>query len=115
MRTSERARSAKTESPLTIRADRAARNDILAIIVDIDNGHEFYMSIIDSFQIENREYVVMYPFEPDDGEHKTPEITILRVRRHVDGEQYYQSIKDRRELDVAFEMFFSRFEASGAI
>jgi hypothetical protein len=97
------------------RDDRASREDVLAVLVDIDNGHEFYMSFIDSFLMKNREYLVMYKYEPDDGSHAEPEITILRSERHSDGEQYFLSIKDRHELDAAFEMFFRRFEESGSL
>ena len=93
--------------------DAASQDNVLAVLVDIDNGHEFYMSIIDSFQIKNREYVVMYNYEPDDGSHAEPELTILRTKRHVSGEQYYLSIKDKHELDIAFEQFYKRFEEAG--
>jgi uncharacterized protein YrzB (UPF0473 family) len=98
----------------TVRDDRASQEHILAVLVDNDNGHEFYMSIIDAFQLNGREYVVMYPYEPDDGTHANPELTILRTMRHGNGEQYFLSIKDRQELEVAFDCFFKRFEAFGA-
>ncbi|MDD3931429.1 MAG: DUF1292 domain-containing protein [Clostridiaceae bacterium] len=96
-----------------VRDDRASQESVLAVLVDIDNGHEYYMSFIDAFQYKGREYVVMYPYEPDDGQHKNPELTILRSMRHENGEQYYLSIKNRRELEAAFNHFFKRFEASG--
>lgn len=105
----------RAEPGRVVRDDRASREDVLAVLVDIDNGHEYYMSFIDAFQIQGREYVVMYPYEPDDGNHMTPEIAILRSRRHSSGEQYFLSIKDRRELDAAFDQFYRRFEESGVI
>jgi hypothetical protein len=111
MRTRTRRRDPEREP----RDDRASREDVLAVLMDIDNGHEFYMSFIDSFQLKNREYIVMYNYEPDDGSHAEPEIIILRSERHSDGEQYFTSIKNRRELDAAFELFFRRFEESGAL
>jgi len=110
-----RATKRKSEPAKAVRDDRASQEDVLAVLVDIDNGHEYYMSIIDSFQIKDREYVVMYHYQPDDGSHAEPEITILRAERHTDGEQYYLSIKNRQELDVAFDHFFKRFEASGGL
>jgi hypothetical protein len=97
------------------RDDRASREDVLAVLVDVDNGNEYYMSFIDSFQMKNREYLVMYNYEPDDGSHAEPEITILRAERHTSGEQYFVSIKNRQELDAAFEMFYRRFEESGGL
>ena len=104
----------KTESSHVIRDDRASQEDVLAVLVDIDNGHEYYMSFIDAFQMKGHEYVVMYPYEPDDGNHITPEIAILRARRHSNGEQYFLSVKNRLELEAAFDLFFRRFEDSGS-
>jgi uncharacterized protein YrzB (UPF0473 family) len=103
----------KNEPSRVVRDDRASREDVLAVLMDIDNGHEYYMSFIDSFQMKNREYAVMYNYEPDDGSHAEPEITILRSERHANGEQYFMSIKSHQELNEAFETFFRRFEESG--
>ena len=105
----------KAEPGRIVRDDRASQEHVLAVLEDIDNGHEYYMSFIDAFQLQGREYVVMYPYEPDDGHHANPELTILRSMRHESGEQYYLSIKDRKELDAAFNYFFRRFEASGSL
>ncbi len=114
MRKKTTTRRTRTETDLPVRDDRISREDVLAVLVDIDNGHEYYMSFIDAFQFKGREYVVMYPYEPDNGSHLGPELTILRSVRHEDGEQYYLSIKDRRELESAFNHFFRRFEESGS-
>jgi uncharacterized protein YrzB (UPF0473 family) len=105
----------KNEPEREYRDDRASRDDILAVLVDVDNGHEFYMAFIDAFQMKNREYLVMYNYEPDDGSHAEPELTILRAVRHANGEQYFMSIKNKHELDAAFEVFFKRFEESGGL
>lgn len=104
-------RNSKAER--AVRDDRASRDDVLAIVVDASNGHEYYMAFVDSFQMKGREYVVMYNYEPDDGRHVDPEIIILRSVRHSDGEQYFLSIKSKQELNAAFELFFQRFEKSG--
>ncbi len=103
----------KSEPNRAVRDDRASREDVLAVLTDIDNGHEYYMSFIDSFQMKNHEYIVMYNYEPDDGSHAEPEITILRSERHDNGEQYFMSIKNHEELNAAFDLFFKRFEESG--
>lgn len=105
----------KSEPVRAVRDDRASQEDVLAVLADIDNGHEYYMSFIDSFQMKNHEYVVMYNYEPDDGRHIDPEITILRSERHGNGEQYFMSIKNRQELEAAFDLFFKRFEESGGL
>lgn len=104
-------RYSKTER--IVHDDRASRDDVLAVIEDVSNGHEYYMAFVDSFQMKGREYVVMYNYEPDDGRHADPEIIILRSERHSDGEQYFLSIKNKQELNAAFEFFFKRFETSG--
>ncbi|MDD2578521.1 MAG: DUF1292 domain-containing protein [Eubacteriales bacterium] len=100
---------------LSVRDDRVSQDDVLAVIADIDNGHEYYMSFVDAFKMNDHDYVVMYNYEPDDGRHEDPEIIILRSERHIDGEQYFLSIKNRKELDAAFDMFFQRFEESGGM
>jgi uncharacterized protein YrzB (UPF0473 family) len=93
--------------------NRAGKDDVLAVIVDVDNGHEYYMAFIDSFSLNGRDYVVMYNYEPDNGNHQDPEIVIMRSERHVTGEQYFKSIKNKAELADAFDCFYQRFEAAG--
>ncbi len=95
------------------RTDRVAKDDVLAVIVDVDNGREYYMAFIDSFTMQAHDYVVMYNYEPDDGNHQEPEIAIMRSERHVSGEQFFKSIKNKTELADAFEYFYRRFEAAG--
>ncbi len=105
-----KSRMRKNNKPtVSVRDDRDSNEDVLAVIADIDSGREYYMSFIDSFQMRGRDYTVMYNYEPDDGSHREPEIVILRAERHVNGEQYFKSIRDKRELDAAFNMFYSRF------
>lgn len=105
----------KNESAKPVRDDRTSQEDVLAVIVDVDNGHEYYMSMIDSFRLKNHDYAVMYNYEPDDGRHADPEIIILRTERHTSGEQYFVSIKDKHELDDAFDVFYKRFEEAGGL
>jgi len=105
----------KSEPARVARDDQASQEDVLVVLADVDNGHEYYMSFIDCFQMKNREYAVMYNYEPDDGQHTEPEITILRSERHTNGEQFFMSIKNRQELDAAFDCFFKRVEESGGL
>ena len=86
----------KAEPGRVVRDDRASQEHVLAVLVDIDNGHEYYMSFIDAFQLQGREYVIMYPYEPDDGRHANPVLSNMRLMRRESGEQYYLSIKDRK-------------------
>ena len=103
----------KPDPARATRRERVAKDDVLAVIVDTDNGREYYMAFIDSFTLQGREYVVMYNYEPDDGNHQEPEIAIMRSERHTSGEQYFKSIKNKTELADAFDAFYRRFEAAG--
>jgi len=87
-------------------------DDALAVLRDASNGKEYYLSIIDSFSVSGRDYVVMYNYEPDDGNHADPELVIMRTEYAGSGDQYFFSIKDTHELDVAFDLFMNRFSSS---
>ncbi len=115
MKTRMRKQRKKSDFPSPVRSERTGDDDILTVITDIDNGREYYMAFIDSFRIENRDYSVMYNYEPDDGSHHDPEIIIMRSERSAAGEQYFRSIKNHQELSAAFDVFFQRFEEQGGI
>jgi len=87
-------------------------DDALAVIRDAVNGKEYYLSVIDSFVIEGREYAVMYNYEPDDGNHPEPELVIMRTEFSASGDQLFYSIRDTNELHKAFIIFMRRFHSS---
>jgi len=89
-------------------------NDALAVIRDASNGKEYFLSIIDSFSMTGRDYVVMYNYEPDDGNHAEPELVIMRTEFAKNSDQYFFSITDKHELDAAFALFMNRFSTSSA-
>lgn len=89
-------------------------DDALAVIRDADNGNEYYLSVIDSYVIEGREYAVMYNYEPDDGNHAEPELVIMRTEFSASGDQLFYSIRDANELHKAFIIFMRRFHSSNA-
>ena len=91
-----------------------SEEDMLAVLVDVYNRQEYYVSFIDSFYTMGREYTVMYKYEPDDGSHPEPEIVILRNEPGI-GERVFKSIKDKRELQNAFDVFFQRFREHGGL
>ena len=90
-------------------------DDALAVLRDTSNGKEYFLSIIDSFSLSGREYVVMYNYEPDDGNHSDPELVIMRTEFARTGDQYFFSIKDKNELDAAFNVFIGRFSDSSSL
>jgi uncharacterized protein YrzB (UPF0473 family) len=113
MKTTQTKRSKPDRKPQAISGLNKADN-ALAVIRDASNGKEYFLSIIDSFSMAGRDYVVMYNYEPDDGNHADPELVIMRTEYANTGEQYFFSIKDNHELDVAFSLFMNRFQASSA-
>lgn len=81
----------------------------LLVLEDIDNGNEYYLAVIDTFSLNGRDYVAMSAYEPDDGTHRDPEFVLMRFARGGNGEQYYQSIRSRKELNMVFDAFFERY------
>ena len=73
-----------------------------------------YLTSGEKFRFEKHEYVVMYNYEPDDGNHQKPELVIMRTKFSDKGEQLFYSIKDRAELNDAFDAFVRRYYESGA-
>lgn len=86
--------------------------DELVVIRDASNRKEYYLSIVDTFVLNKREYVVMYNYVPDDGNHENPELVIMRTEFAAKGDQYFYSIKDPGELELAFTCFMRRYYSS---
>lgn len=100
----------KVEKPAKRR--QAFPNDMeLLVLEDVDNGNEYYMALVDVFSLDRREYAALNAYEPDDGSHRSPEFVIMRYAEGPSGEQYYQSIRSKKELDLAFRAFFERYMA----
>ncbi len=100
----------KGANPVPRRSSSYVANDqILLIVVDQRNGKEHYMSQIDAFIFRDTEYTVLYNYEFDNGEHKDPEVVIMRTYRDANGDQYFTSIRDKKELKLVFELFYERF------
>ena len=86
--------------------------DELVVIRDASNKKEYYLSIVDTFVLNKRDYVVMYNYVPDDGNHESPELVIMRTEFAAKGDQYFYSIKDPNELELAFTCFMRRYYSS---
>ena len=91
---------------------RRSDDNVLAILVDERNGHEYYISVLDTFTIRGQTYFVRYNYEPDDGSRANPEIVIMRSWKDDSGEQVFSSITNKKELEQAFEYFFERYTNS---
>ncbi len=83
--------------------------DELMVIRDVTSGREFFLSVVDNFSYAKKEYIVMYNYVPDDGNHKKPELVIMRTEFSEKGDQLFYSIKDKDELEIAFSYFMRRY------
>lgn len=114
MKTSQKSKSFfskfKASKPVINRQKQA--NDDLIVIRDVSSGKDYYLSVIDTFVIAKQEYVVMYNYEPDNGNHHKPELVIMRSVFTDKGNQQFLSIKDEEELDRAFNCFIRRYYES---
>ncbi len=108
--TAKESNPAKSARP-SKRSDSKPDEEV-AVIVEAQSGAEYYMFIIDFFKIEKKSYVVMVPYEPDRVKTKDDEIVIMHSSVAKNGDQLYVSIRDKKELESAFDTFFKRFEES---
>ncbi len=88
------------------------RDNELIVIRDPYSRKDYYLSVIDTFVMSKKEYVVMYNYVPDDGSHVDPELVIMRTEFSKTGDQYFYSIKDSIELETAFVCFMRRYYGS---
>lgn len=88
--------------------------DELVVIRDVSTNKEYYLAVVDTFTYSNREYVVMYNYVPDDGNHEKPELVIMRTEFSPKGDQLFYSIRDNNELEIAFSYFMRRYYESDA-
>lgn len=86
------------------------RDDIV-VLVD-ENGDETEFELIDTFELNEKEYVVLLPFNEDEIEddEDEEEIIILKVEQNEEGEDSFVSIDDEDELDSVFEEFKLRMD-----
>lgn len=93
---------------------RAARSDEqdLMVLEDMDNGKEYYLYQLDSFRLYGHTYVCMASYEPETGSHTEPQLVIMRKiqGKKDDNQQYFESIRDKKELDSVFAAFYTRME-----
>lgn len=87
-------------------------DNLLAVITDQANGQEYYVSIIDAFEFRNQEYSVMYHYQDDLRRNKDAEIVIMKSYKAQDGSRYFTSIREEKELELVFELFYQRYRGS---
>lgn len=99
-------RRAKRKEPRAIKKE----DNVLAVITDEANGQEYYVSIIDVFEFRNQEYSVMYHYRPDSAKGHEPEIVLMRSYSGEDGNRYFSSIRNPKEVELVFELFYQRYQ-----
>lgn len=88
---------------------RVQEDEVLSVLTDEANGREYYVSMIDTFEFQKREYAVMYNVRSEDDRRHEAEIVIMRTYRDKDGSRYFSSLRSRRELAIVFELFYQRY------
>lgn len=101
--------STQYQAHLDETANSYDNGDELIVIKDVSNNKEYFLSVVDNFVLNHREYIVMYNYAPDDGSHSKPELVIMRTVFGDKGSQQFISIKDSKELNEAFNFFMRRY------
>lgn len=101
--------SSQYQAHLDETANSYDNGDELIVIKDVSNNKEYFLSVVDNFVLNHREYIVMYNYAPDDGSHSKPELVIMRTVFGDKGSQQFISIKDSKELNEAFNFFMRRY------
>lgn len=84
------------------------RDDLVVLIGE--DGEEIEFEYLDTIEMNDNEYVVLIPLEPEEEQDEnTDEVVILRIE-HVDGEDSFVGIDDDKELNAVFDEFKSRME-----
>lgn len=93
------------------RREKADEQDLM-VLEDMDNGKEYYLYQLDSFRLYGHTYVCMASYEPETGSHTEPQLVIMRKleQKKNDNQQYFESIRDKKELDRVFSAFYTRME-----
>jgi uncharacterized protein YrzB (UPF0473 family) len=88
--------------------------DDLVVLVD-ENGEEVQFEHLDTIELDEKEYVVLIPYNEDDNVaedavDEEEEVVILRIEHNDDGEDSFISIENEDELNSVFEEFKDRME-----
>ncbi len=95
------------------------RKDDVLVLIDEEGAEEQY-ELLDSFELNDAEYVVLLPFAgyedgeieyaDDDDEMEDEEVIILKKEHSRNGEDVFVTVEDEEELDTVFEEFNQRME-----
>ena len=103
----------RDKSPVITRKKTGAEDELI-VIRDVSTNKDYFLSVIDDFFYKEKEYIVMYNYAPDNGNHDNPELVIMETKFNEKGDQIFISIRDKNELEVAFSLFMRRYYDSDA-
>jgi len=103
----------KDKTPFITRKKTGASDELIAIR-DVSTNKDYYLSVVDDFFYKEKEYIVLYNYAPDNGNHDNPELVIMETKFNEKGDQIFISIRDKNELEVAFTLFMRRYYDSDA-
>ncbi len=103
----------KDKTPIISRKKTGAEDELI-VIRDVSTNKDYFLSVIDDFFYKEKEYIVMYNYAPDNGNHDNPELVIMETKFNEKGDQIFISIRDKNELEVAFSLFMRRYYDSDA-
>ncbi len=76
------------------------------ITVEDDDGNEIELEIVDSMEMDGKEYVLFLPADMDEDD---PDYGYVLLRIvEVDGEEQFEDIEDQDERQSAYEEFMRR-------
>ena len=81
-------------------------DSVYQIFVDEDNN-EIPFEILDFFEYENAEYVILLPLEEEETDDET-EVVIFKLEKSSEDEETYTVVDDESVLEAVFEMFKQR-------
>ncbi|MEA5010888.1 MAG: DUF1292 domain-containing protein [Angelakisella sp.] len=92
--------------------ENAFEKDIISLLDEEGNEHE--LEIIDSLEVDGKEYMAMIPIFENAEENldDSGELVILRLSEELDedGDQYLEAIQDEDEYNQVAELFMGRLE-----
>lgn len=80
-------------------------DSVYQVFIDEDNN-EIPFEILDFFEYENGEYVILLPLEEESDEET--EVVIFKLETSSEDEETYTVVDDEAVLEAVFEMFKQR-------
>lgn len=81
------------------------------VVLTDDDGKEVEFEFLDLVEMDDKEYVVLLPIEPLEGEDEDDgAVVILKVNHSDDENEEYVSIEDEAEAEKVFNIFKDKFK-----